>query len=117
MNILLLSKISKVYQQKFGNFGSLILMRLLDLLEQVEGPHPAAHAELDPAPYGGHAVQLWLVHLGLNVGSPGAEVKGLDGALARIGQHVAKLRLTVQCRPYWLLLQNKQNKFLVTIQK
>ena len=60
MNILLLSKISKVYQQKFGNFGSLILMRLLDLLEQVEGPHPAAHAELGPAPDGGHAVQLRL---------------------------------------------------------
>ena len=70
--------------KQFGNFlkTSLIFLRLLDLLEQVEGPHPAAHVELGPAPYGGHAVQLWLVHLGLNVGTPGAKVKGLDGALA-----------------------------------
>ena len=65
----------------------------VNLLEQVEGAHPAADTELGPAPHGGHAVQLGLVNLGLDVRPPGPEVKTLDGALARAGEQVVLVHL------------------------
>ena len=61
--------------------------------EQVDGAGPAADPQLGPRPDGGHAVQLGLVHLGLDVGPPRAEVEALDRALAAGGQQVVIVNL------------------------